>query len=96
MIDSKIKIGVIGLGYVGLPLAVEFSKQFDVVGFDISQERIDGLAKNHDETLMISKTQLSEFNGKFSSKEKELAKCNVYIVTVPTPIDRGINLILPP
>jgi len=45
----------------------EFSKQFDVVGFDISQERIDGLAKNHDETLMISKTQLSEFNGKFSS-----------------------------
>ena len=55
MIDSKIKIGVIGLGYVGLPLAVEFSKTFDVLGFDISKDRIDGLAKNFDETLMISK-----------------------------------------
>jgi len=89
MLDSKIKIGVIGLGYVGLPLAVEFAKQFDVVGFDISTDRIKGLTKNHDETLMISKKQLSEFNGKFSSVEKDLVKCNIYIVTVPTPIDRG-------
>ena len=77
MLDSKIKIGVIGLGYVGLPLAVEFSKQFDVVGFDISTDRIKGLTKNHDETLMISKKQLSEFNGKFSSVEKDLIKCNI-------------------
>jgi UDP-N-acetyl-D-glucosamine/UDP-N-acetyl-D-galactosamine dehydrogenase len=89
MIDSKIKIGVIGLGYVGLPLAVEFSKTFDVLGFDISKDRIDGLAKNFDETLMISKKQLSEFKGKFSLKEIDLAKCNIYIVTVPTPIDKG-------
>ena len=89
MIDSKIKIGVIGLGYVGLPLAVEFSKTFDVLGFDISKDRINGLAKNFDETLMISKKQLSEFKGKFSLKEIDLAKCNIYIVTVPTPIDKG-------
>lgn len=89
MTNSKIKIGVIGLGYVGLPLAVEFSKKFDVVGFDISKSRINGLAKKHDETLMISKEQLSQFNGKFSSEEKDLAKCNIYIVTVPTPIDKG-------
>jgi UDP-N-acetyl-D-galactosamine dehydrogenase len=89
MIDKKIKIGVIGLGYVGLPLAVEFSKKFDVLGFDISTSRIDGLKKNFDETLMISKTQLAEFSGKFSAREKDLAKCNIYIVTVPTPIDKG-------
>jgi UDP-N-acetyl-D-glucosamine/UDP-N-acetyl-D-galactosamine dehydrogenase len=89
MIDTKIKIGVIGLGYVGLPLAVEFSKKFDVLGFDISNGRIDGLKKNFDETLMISKFQLAEFSGKFSAREKDLAKCNIYIVTVPTPIDRG-------
>tara|TARA_B100000902_G_scaffold400013_1_gene474553 strand:- start:10601 stop:11872 length:1272 start_codon:yes stop_codon:yes gene_type:complete len=89
MIDSKITIGVIGLGYVGLPLAVEFSKTFNVLGFDISKDRIDGLAKNFDETLMISKKQLAEFNGKFSLNERDLAKCNVYIVTVPTPIDKG-------
>lgn len=89
MIDSKITIGVIGLGYVGLPLAVEFSKTFNVLGFDISKDRIDGLAKNFDETLMISKKQLAEFKGKFSLNERDLAKCNVYIVTVPTPIDKG-------
>lgn len=89
MDDSKIKIGVIGLGYVGLPLAVEFSKSFDVLGFDISNSRIDGLVKNYDETLMVSKKQLSDFNGKFSTKEKDLASCNIYIVTVPTPIDQG-------
>ena len=89
MDDSKIKIGVIGLGYVGLPLAVEFSKSFDVLGFDISKSRIDGLVKNYDETLMVSKKQLSDFNGKFSTKEKDLASCNIYIVTVPTPIDQG-------
>ena len=89
MIDPKIKIGVVGLGYVGLPLAVEFAKKFHVVGFDISKARIDGLLKNHDETLMVSKKELSNFNGKFSGKEEDLAKCSIYIVTVPTPIDRG-------
>jgi UDP-N-acetyl-D-galactosamine dehydrogenase len=89
MIDSKIQIGVIGLGYVGLPLAVEFSKVYDVVGFDISQDRIDGLVKNYDETLMVSNKQLSDFNGVFSAKSKDLARCNIYIVTVPTPIDQG-------
>ena len=71
MIDSKITIGVIGLGYVGLPLAVEFSKTFNVLGFDISKNRIDGLAKNFDETLMISKKQLAEFKGKFSLNERD-------------------------
>jgi UDP-N-acetyl-D-galactosamine dehydrogenase len=89
MIDPKIKIGVVGLGYVGLPLAVEFAKKFNVVGFDISKIRINGLLRNHDETLMVSANELSDFNGKFSAKEKDIAKCNIYIVTVPTPIDKG-------
>jgi len=89
MLDSKLKIGVVGLGYVGLPLAVEFSKKFNVVGFDISKDRIAGLSKNYDETLMVSRKELSEFSGKFSAKETSLSKCNIYIVTVPTPIDKG-------
>jgi len=89
MIDSKIKIGVVGLGYVGLPLAVEFSKSFDVLGFDISESRIENLIKHHDETLMISEQELLDFRGKFSTKEKDLKNCNIYIVTVPTPIDQG-------
>ena len=83
MTNSKIKIGVIGLGYVGLPLAVEFSKKFDVVGFDISKSRINGLAKKHDETLMISKEQLSQFNGKFSSEEKDLSLIHISEPTRP-------------
>ena len=89
MLHSKVKIGVIGLGYVGLPLAVEFSKKFNVVGYDISQNRIDELNKNFDSTLMVSQKQLSDSKGKFSSKKKDLKECNVYIVTVPTPIDKG-------
>tara|TARA_B100000902_G_scaffold399619_1_gene471376 strand:+ start:88 stop:1359 length:1272 start_codon:yes stop_codon:yes gene_type:complete len=89
MTDSKIRIGVIGLGYVGLPLAVEFSKNFDVIGFDISQNRIKELNSEFDATMMIAKNQLADFGGKFSSIESDLKKCNVYIVTVPTPIDKG-------
>ena len=89
MVHSKVKIGVIGLGYVGLPLAVEFSKKFNVIGYDISQNRISELNKNFDSTLMVSQKQLSNFKGKFSSMKKDLKECNVYIVTVPTPIDKG-------
>jgi len=89
MINSNIKIGIVGLGYVGLPLAVEFSKNFNVVGFDICQNRIKDLKNRHDKTMMISKHQLANFNGRFSSLEKDLQKCNIYIVTVPTPIDKG-------
>ena len=89
MTDSKIRIGVIGLGYVGLPLAVEFSKNFDVIGFDISQNRIKELNRGFDATMMIATNQLADFGGKFSSIESDLKKCNLYIVTVPTPIDKG-------
>ena len=84
------KIAVIGLGYVGLPLAHAFSKQYKVVGFDIAKWRIDELRSGHDRTLELSDTQVQEAidNGmEFTNKLEDIADCNVYIVTVPTPID---------
>ena len=86
----KHKIAVIGLGYVGLPLAHAFSEQYEVVGFDIAQWRIDELRSGIDRTLELSETQVKEAlaNGMvFTNVLGEIADCNVYIVTVPTPID---------
>ena len=85
---SNIKIGVIGLGYVGLPLAVEFGKKFDVVGFDINQSRIGELQSGVDHTLEVSSDELKDSPRlSFSADLQQLASCNFYIVTVPTPID---------
>lgn len=86
------KIAIIGLGYVGLPLAAEFAKKYAVVGFDISNERIEELQKAHDRTLELSTEQLHEAleNGiRFTSDVDAIADCNIYIVTVPTPIDKN-------
>jgi len=82
------KIAVIGLGYVGLPLAVEFGKIRSVVGLDIDERRIAELAAGHDATLEVEDTELAEarFLG-FTSDLEALRDCNTYIVTVPTPID---------
>ncbi|MFN5418563.1 MAG: nucleotide sugar dehydrogenase, partial [Flavobacteriia bacterium] len=94
MIDVKkledSKIAIIGLGYVGLPLAVELSKKFKVLGFDISKERVEELKKGNDFTLEVSENDLKDVlkNGLALSYEKnELESCNIYIVTVPTPIN---------
>ncbi len=85
---DQIKLAVIGLGYVGLPLAVEFAKQRDVLGFDINQARIDALKGGHDATLEVSDEELREATGlRYSANTQDLAACNVFIVTVPTPID---------
>ncbi|RYZ87167.1 MAG: nucleotide sugar dehydrogenase, partial [Moraxellaceae bacterium] len=85
---NDIKIGVIGLGYVGLPLAVEFGKKFDVVGFDINQTRIGELQSGVDHTLEVSSAELKDSPRlSFSADLQQLASCNFYIVTVPTPID---------
>jgi UDP-N-acetyl-D-galactosamine dehydrogenase len=85
---SKIKIGVIGLGYVGLPLAVEFGKKFDVVGFDINQARISELISGNDHTLEVEAGELEAAKKlNYSSAIADLEGCNVYIVTVPTPVD---------
>lgn len=86
------KICVIGLGYVGLPLAHAFSFKYQVVGFDISKWRIDELASGYDRTLELSKSQVNEAinNGmKFSLDIEDIKNCNIYIVTVPTPIDKN-------
>ena len=85
------KICVIGLGYVGLPLAHAFSKKYEVVGFDIAQWRIDELKNGIDRTLELSSEQVKEAiaNGmEFTNSLEEIADCNIYIVTVPTPIDK--------
>ena len=84
------KIALIGLGYVGLPLAHAFSDKYEVVGFDIAQWRIDELNSGHDRTLELSDDQVKEAldkGMKFTADLNEISDCNVYIVTVPTPID---------
>ncbi len=85
---EDIKLAIIGLGYVGLPLAVEFGKQRSVVGFDINQPRIDALQAGHDATLEVSDEELKQATQlSYSASLDDLKACNVFIVTVPTPID---------
>jgi len=85
------KIAIIGLGYVGLPLAVEFAKKYKVTGYDINPSRIDELQKSHDSTLEVSDKNLISVqdNLKYTNQIDEIKDCNVYIVTVPTPIDQA-------
>lgn len=91
------KLAVIGLGYVGLPLAVEFGKKMDVLGFDINQHRVNELNSGRDGTLEVSEAELAEATRlKYSSNVDDLINANVYIVTVPTPIDKNKNPDLTP
>jgi UDP-N-acetyl-D-galactosamine dehydrogenase len=84
------KIAIIGLGYVGLPLAVEFGYKFDVVGFDINKKRISELSIGDDFTLETTKEQILSSKGLvFSSEIESLSSCNFYIITVPTPVDKN-------
>ena len=87
----KDKICLIGLGYVGLPLAVAFAEKFHVVGFDISSTRIQELKDGHDMTLEIDDNLLASVkdNIQYTSDIKDAKDCNIYIVTVPTPIDKS-------
>ena len=85
---NNTKIAIIGLGYVGLPLAVEFGKHYKTVGFDINAHRINELNQGIDNTLEVETQELKSSSLlSFSSDLESLKKCNVYIVTVPTPID---------
>lgn len=85
---SELKIAIIGLGYVGLPLAVEFGKKVPVVGFDIHQKRIDELCRGQDHTLEVSPEELKQVTQlTYSTQLEDLKDCNFFIVTVPTPID---------
>jgi UDP-N-acetyl-D-galactosamine dehydrogenase len=84
----SLKIAVIGLGYVGLPLAVEFGKRFRTTGFDVKSGRIQELERGHDATREVTREELaSAGNLTFTTRTEELADCKVFIVTVPTPID---------
>ena len=102
---NKIKIGIIGLGYVGLPLARLFATKYSVVGFDINSERIDELISGKDSTLEVDNEVLkkvlvegnTEDNGLYcSSKVEDIKDCNYYIITVPTPVDKNNRPILTP
>ena len=105
---NKYKIGVIGLGYVGLPLAVAMAKKFDVIGFDINKKRVDEIKKSIDSTLEIDSAEL---NGVILESESSFSKChglclscdfnilkscNFYIITVPTPVDKYNRPVLTP
>jgi UDP-N-acetyl-D-galactosamine dehydrogenase len=89
MLDLKTtKIGIIGLGYVGLPLAVEFGKQYPTIGLDLKETRVQELLSGEDSTLEVTADELAEATQlSFTSSPEALADCNVFIVTVPTPID---------
>ena len=89
LISRKSKIAVVGLGYVGLPLAVHFSKHFEVVGYDLKVDRIKELESGHDRTLEVSEEDLSKAKIFFTSDPKTLSSCSLIIVAVPTPIDEN-------
>ena len=94
---EEIKLGIIGLGYVGLPLAVEFGMNREVIAFDINQKRISDLKNGIDSTLEVDESKLKSSSGLFlSNNENDLALCNILIVTVPTPIDENNNPNLDP
>ena len=88
--DKEICIAIFGVGYVGLPLAIEFGKYFDVIGYDLNRKRINELNKHIDSNQDLDKKKFSlSKNLKFSSRIKDLKKCNIYIITVPTPINKS-------
>ena len=86
---SDTKIGIVGLGYVGLPLAVEFGKKFDTIGLDINERRIRELQSGKDSTLEVDEDELKTATQlSYTSQLSDLSNCNVFVVTVPTPIDK--------
>jgi len=94
---KNLRIGIVGLGYVGLPLAVEFGKKYPTVGFDINAERVAELEGGTDSTLECSSEELAEAKHlSYASSVDAIANCNFYVVTVPTPIDESDRPVLDP
>jgi len=90
LIEENTKIAIIGLGYVGLPLAIEFAKKFEVFGFDLNYERIRNLKCGYDETHEVDTDDLAQANNlSFTNALEDLKQCNIYIVAVPTPVDNA-------
>ena len=87
------KISIIGLGYVGLPLAVALSKHFKVIGFDLNKKRINSLKSGYDYNLDIEKKKILKSKFLPTYFEKNLIDSDIFIITVPTPITKKINLI---
>ena len=89
---KKDKIAIIGLGYVGLPLAVEFGKYYETIGFDLNKERISNLNNNIDLNHEMKSKQIKRSTKvKFTYSTKDISDCNIYIVCVPTPINKKKN-----
>ncbi|SVC36454.1 uncharacterized protein METZ01_LOCUS289308, partial [marine metagenome] len=89
---SDLRIAVVGLGYVGLPLAIEFGKKRTTLGFDINFERIEELSSHYDKTLEIKSEEFKQASFlEFTNDENNLKECNCFIITVPTPIDLNKN-----
>jgi UDP-N-acetyl-D-glucosamine/UDP-N-acetyl-D-galactosamine dehydrogenase len=87
--SKNIKICIVGLGYVGLPLAVEFSKKYTTIGLDKDNNRINELKNGYDKTLEIKSSELKSLNNiRFTSNYHDTKNCNIYIITVPTPVDK--------
>ena len=82
------KIGIIGLGYVGLPLAIEFAKRYETIGFDLNKKRVTQLKKGFDKTNEVKQKSLNQEKLSFTYQENEISKCNTFIITVPTPIKK--------
>ena len=87
-LNNKPNIAVIGLGYVGLPLAIEFAKHFSVIGYDISPDRISQLSSGIDSTDEVSKHNLESSTIQYTNSLEAISSCNMYVVSVPTPIDK--------
>lgn len=87
--NESIKISVIGLGYVGLPVAIEFAKKYKTIGFDIDSKRISELKNNYDMTLEVTEDELKNTEAIFTDNDKDLAQANFHIIAVPTPINKA-------
>ena len=87
---NNVKITVIGLGYVGLPLAIEFNKKFSTIGFDLDKVRIDELNNQYDRTNELSENDLDHLKNLYiTANQSDISQSNVYVVTVPTPVDKN-------
>ena len=90
MDKNNVKITVIGLGYVGLPLAIEFNKKFSTIGFDLDKVRIDELNNQYDRTNELSENDLDHLKNLYiTANQSDISQSNVYVVTVPTPVDKN-------
>ena len=87
-LDRRLKICVVGMGYVGLPLAVEFGKKYETVGFDVDEERIQELVNHKDRTNEVSTAELASVdNLTFTHSTEYISTAQIYVITVPTPVD---------